>query len=111
MLILLTKWGLLKYDPMTNFYVNWDWIRDSINNEQYIVSIWFFKHLPNMFKRSYVLFAPEGVKNKKDVMKVIKKFESYQQIDLPDDVKNDIMKVASETFEKGHHMFYKAEIK
>jgi hypothetical protein len=96
MKILICKWGLLKFHPLLRYYVDFEWIQNAIQNEQYIISIWFFKHLPKIFKNSYVLYYEDGVKDNKDVKKLIKKLESVEGIKISDEKKQEIYEKANE---------------
>jgi len=104
MKILLCKWGLLKFDPILNFYVNWESVVYLINTTQYIVSIWLFKNLPKIFKDSYVIAASGGVTSK-NIRKIIETFEEKEGIQLSQDKKDQIIEAAVQIQDKkkSHH--------
>lgn len=101
MKVIITKWGLLKFHPILEYYVEWDWIENTINRAEYIVSIWFFRNLSKMFKKSYVLYYKDGMKNKKDIIQMINRFEEKEGITLTPKKKKELFAVAIDSIKDG----------
>ncbi len=108
--IVLCKWGIFTVDPLTNFYVDWEQIRTFINNEQYIVSIWLFRNIDKMIKKTTVLFKPHGIQNLKDIKALIKKLEQVKDITISDEKKQEIIDASKNMLNKKEHIFYKTNI-
>ena len=101
MKILLCRWGLLRFNSILSFYVNWEFITNVLNSEQYVYSIWFFKNLPKMFNQSYVMYLPDPkheeksipreIKSKHEVGLLIKALEKKEEVEIPEDKKQEII--------------------
>lgn len=108
MKVLLTRWGVLRFNPMLNYFINWDIIVSTIQNETYIYSIWFFKLVPKLFKDSYVIYIPDVKKHEQklpreietseDVEKLLDKLEEKEGIEIPQHKRQRIIKSAVATF-------------
>lgn len=100
MLIVATKWGLIEYDALLSFYVDFDFVKNAVRNETYIVSIWLFRNIPKMFKNSMVTLAPHGLQSSHQVLKMIKKIEQVKGVTISPDKKKEIIDAAQEVIEK-----------
>ena len=112
----LSKWGLIVYNALLEFYVDWDFIAKFINDSTYVVSIGVFKNLPKMFLRSYVtissgitkeheadnfvILAPEGIKSKSQVKKMLMKVEERQGESLSEKEKQEVYHDAEQIIDR-----------
>jgi hypothetical protein len=107
--ILLTKWGILRWHPILDFYISWDFVKKAIDDENYIVSSWLFKNLPRFFKQQYVVASldhqamyvvyfksedshlPRALQSTEEVAQLIKVLEDVEGKPIPDDKKRDLL--------------------
>lgn len=94
MKIIICKWGILKFAAILSQFVKWEFFVSAIDSEPYIISKWLFTSMPKMFPSSYVLFIENGVKNKQDVKKLVKKLEQVEGITLTKEKKEEIYQAA-----------------
>jgi len=104
MLVIVTRYGIAYYDALLTYYVDWNFIANSINTETYVVAMWLFKNLDKMFKRSLVVRSEKGpLRNRKQVKALIKKLETELEVTFSEDNKEEILKAADAVIANNDH--------
>lgn len=102
MRIIICKWGLLRFHAILNYYVDFNFIQNAIQNETFFISHWFFLNLPKMFQKAYILYLPDEkkkhvirpIQSLEDVNILIDKLEDKENIEVSQNKRDEILTIA-----------------